>query len=68
MDGKEKKMYKFTFEEKLEAVQRVISGEMGSLRSVRILGVNYSSIDTWVRLVRETPYSLHSAACVFLPF
>lgn len=55
-------MSKFTFEEKLEAVQRVISGEMGSLRSVRILGVNYSSIDTWVRLVRETPYSLQSAA------
>ena len=68
MDGKEKKMSKFTFEEKLEAVQRDISGEMGSLSSVRILRVNYSSIDTWVSLVRETPYSLQIAACVFLPF
>ena len=41
-------MSKYSYEEKLEAVLRVIEGGMSIQRSGRILGTNYAQVQRWV--------------------
>ena len=45
-------MSKYSFEEKLEAVLRVVNDGMGCKSSARILGVHYAMVEKWVNLYK----------------